>query len=135
MDTGERDTALEAGLLAIRVSCAALFLVWSIDKIVHPDHAQGVFKVFYFMQITEQIAIAVGVVQTVIVLGFLIGAMKTWTYGAVLLMHTISVVSTWERLLTPYAGNRQILFWGAVPVVAALLLLFLVRKRDRLLSV
>ncbi|MEQ8823163.1 MAG: hypothetical protein RIC14_02185 [Filomicrobium sp.] len=134
-DTTARDMPLEIGLLSIRVTCAALFLVWSIDKILYPDHAALVFKVFYFSQISEQVAVGLGVIQTAIILAFLIGAFKTWTYGALLLMHTVSVVSTWEKLLTPYAGNRQILFWGAVPVVAALLLLFLVRKRDRLLSV
>ncbi|MCB1514917.1 MAG: DoxX protein [Hyphomicrobiaceae bacterium] len=133
--SSERDSSLEIGLLAIRITCAGLFLVWSIDKIIHPEHAALVFKTFYFSQISEQIAIGIGAVQTAFVLAFLIGAFKTWTYGGLLVMHTISVFSTWEKLLTPYAGNRQILFWGAVPVVAALLLLFLVRKRDRLWSV
>ncbi|MEM6498030.1 MAG: DoxX protein, partial [Pseudomonadota bacterium] len=107
----------------------------SLDKIIDPEHAVLVFRVFYFAEIGQQMAIAIGVAQTAFVLAFLIGAFKTWTYGGLLLMHTVSVASTWEKLITPYAGNRQILFWGAVPVVAALLLLFLVRRRDRLLSV
>lgn len=135
LDGGDRDRALEVSLLAIRVTSAAFFLTWSVDKILYPEHAQAVFNAFYFSSISPQVAIGLGIVQTLVILAFLAGAFKTWTYGALLAMHTVSVASTWEKLITPYAGNRQILFWAAVPVVAALLALFLLRKRDRLLSV
>jgi|Cruoilmetagenom7_1024161.scaffolds.fasta_scaffold218922_1 hypothetical protein len=40
----ERDLNLEIGLLVIRVTSASLFLVWSVDKIVDPEHAPGVIK-------------------------------------------------------------------------------------------
>jgi len=131
----QRDKELEIGLLAIRVSSAAFFLMWSLDKILNPEHARRVFSTFYFSDIGPQIAVGIGVAQTALVLVFLLGAFKTWTYGALLAMHAVSVASTWEKLITPYSGNRQLLFWAAVPVLAALLLLFLVRKRDRLWSV
>lgn len=130
-----RDLNLEIGLLAIRVTSAGLFLIWSIDKLFNPEHTQAVFKTYYFSEISQQLALGLGVMQTAVILAFLIGAFKTWTYGAMLVMHTLSVASTWDKLITPYADNRQILFWGTVPAVAALLLLFLVRKRDRLWSV
>jgi len=50
-------------------------------------------------------------------------------------MHTVSTLSTWEHLVAPYAPDTSMLFWAAVPLVFALLALFLLRNRDRLLAV
>ncbi len=125
---------LETGLLILRVSIGAFFLVWSIEKIVAPELARRVFEAFYFSSPGDAALIATGIVQTAIVLAFLAGLWRLWTYGAILVMHTVSVASTWERLLTPYELPNH-LFWAAVPVWAAILLLFLLRTEDRLLSV
>lgn len=130
-----RDFPLEIGLFLLRLSLGAFFLVWSGDKIVNPGDAQGVFQNFYFSAISSEIAVALGITQTVIIIAFIAGAFRTLTYGAALLMHTVSTLSTWKHLLNPYAPDASMLFWAAVPVLFALLLLFLVRERDRLLSV
>jgi hypothetical protein len=47
-----------------------------------------------------------------------------------------STASTYAQLANPWAaGPRGLLFWAAVPVLAAALALFLLIDRDRLLSV
>lgn len=125
---------LEIGLLLIRVSTAAFFLVWSLEKILHPEITQRVFSTFYFMEISTTVAIALGVAQTAVILGFLVGFAKRWTYGALLVMHGISTVSTWERLIDPYTTPNH-LFWAAVPALAALAMLYLMRDEDRLFTV
>jgi len=129
------DRALEISLLLLRLSIGAFFLVWSVDKIVNPDHAQAVFERFYLTSISAELSIAAGVAQTLVILAFMAGALKTLTYGAALLMHTVSTLSTWEHLVAPYAPDTSMLFWAAVPLVFALLALFLLRNRDRLLAV
>lgn len=128
------DRTLEVSLLLLRLSLGAFFLVWSVDKIINPDHAQRVFETFYMTTISSDIAVAAGVVQTFVVLAFIAGAFKTLTYGAALIMHAVSTLSTWPHLVAPYAPDTSILFWAAVPVVFALVALFLLRGRDRLLS-
>lgn len=130
-----RDRALEISLLLLRLSLGAFFLVWSIDKIVNPEHAQAVFERFYMTPISGEIALAAGIAQTAVVLAFIAGAFKTLTYGALLLMHAVSTLSTWKHLIAPYSPDTSILFWAAVPVAFALLALFLLRDRDRLLAV
>jgi hypothetical protein len=51
-------------------------------------------------------------------------------------MHTASTASSYAQLLNPWGGDRpQLLFWAAVPVLAAMIALFVLRDRDRLLSV
>lgn len=39
---------LSLALLLIRLSAAAFFLVWSIEKILKPELDQRVFNTFYF---------------------------------------------------------------------------------------
>jgi putative oxidoreductase len=67
---------------------------------------------------------------------FAVGFARFWSYGAILLMHMASTASTYSQLLSPWDGERpQLLFWAAVPVLAAMIALFILRDRDRLLSI
>ena len=127
------ETALRLPLLLIRLAAAAFFLVWSLEKILLPEKQQGVFEAFYGGAQPVGVIVALGVVQTLIVLAFAGGALKTLTYGALLVMHAVSTLSTTGRLIDPYEGLNH-LFWAAVPTLAALLALFLLRRYDTLLS-
>jgi hypothetical protein len=129
------DLRLEFSLLLIRLATAAFLLMWAIDKVVNPGHAQGVFSKFYFWTPSTQVLLVFGIAQIAIVLAFAAGFARAWSYGAVLAMHTVSTASTTASLLNPWAPGAQLLFWTAVPVLAAMIALFLLRDRDRLLSV
>ncbi len=94
---------------------------------------QGIFSKFYFSEISTGIALAFGILQTLIILAFLAGLFKTWTYGAILGMHAVSTLSTIGQLINPYESPNT-LFWAAVPVLGALIGLFLLRDRDRFLT-
>ncbi|MEL6299681.1 MAG: DoxX protein [Pseudomonadota bacterium] len=125
---------LAPALLAIRLSAAAFFLVWALEKVLSPADGQRVFQNFYFSSPPLEAIVAIGVVQTLVILAFAAGAFKLWTYGALLLMHAVSTLSTWARLIDPYSGPNQ-LFWAAVPTLAALAALFVLRRYDNLLAV
>ena len=124
---------LGIGLALIRFSTGIFFLVWSIEKIINPEITQRVFSRFYFIEISPSISIIVGIVQTLIVLAFMAGLFKLWTYGAILGMHAVSTLSTYKELLNPYEPPNH-LFWAAVPLLAALITLFLLREEDNLLT-
>lgn len=125
---------LAIGLALIRLSTGIFFLVWSIEKLIYPEITQKVFSRFYMMEISPAISYGVGILQTIIVLAFMAGLLKTWTYGAILGMHGVSTLSTYKELLNPYQPPNH-LFWAAVPLLAALIALFLVRKEDNLLTI
>jgi putative oxidoreductase len=131
----QKPSTLELSLLMMRLATAIFLLVWAIDKIVNQGHAQNVFKTFYFATPPPQVLTSLGVVQTLIVVGFAIGFARFWTYGAVLLMHAASTLSTFGRLINPWGPGAQPLFWAAVPVLTAMIALFLLREHDRLLSI
>lgn len=130
----EREKRLPIALAVMRLSIGAFFLVWSLEKLLAPEIARRVFGTFYFTELPAVVSYAIGAGQTVIVLAFLAGAFRTWTYGALLAMHSVSVLSTWQRLADPYEPPNH-LFWAGVPVLAALVALFMLRDADRMLSV
>lgn len=124
---------LGISLALIRFSTGIFFLIWSIEKIIKPEITQRVFSRFYFIEISPSISIIVGIVQTLIVLAFMAGLFKLWTYGVILGMHAVSTLSTYKELLNPYEPPNH-LFWAAVPLLAALIALFLLREEDNLLT-
>ena len=121
------------GLLLIRLSTGIFFLVWSIEKLIYPEITQKVFSRFYMIEISPAVSYGVGILQTIIVFAFMAGLFKTWTYGLILGMHAVSTLSTYKELLNPYQPPNH-LFWAAVPLLAALVALFLVRKEDKLFT-
>lgn len=124
---------LGISLALIRFTMGAFFLVWSIEKIIHPETIQKVFSRFYLIEISPTVAVAIGVVQTLIIFAFMAGLFKVWTYGAILGMHAVSTLSTYKELFNPYEPPNH-LFWAAVPTLAASIALFLLRKEDNLLT-
>mgnify|MGYP003393980944 CR=1 FL=1 len=132
----ERDRNLELSLFLIRITVTIFMMVWAVDKIVNVRHAQGVLSTFYgWKDVSAQFLAGVGVVQVLILLAFAAGAFKPWSYGAVFLMHAASTIVGWSRMIPPYGPQASITFWAAVPVLAAILALVLLRDRDRLLTV
>lgn len=130
-----RDKALEVSLLVIRLSVAAFLLVWAVDKLIMPEHARAVFGKFYLLPDMSFVVLkGLGAVQIAVICAFAAGLARTWTYGAVLLMHAASTLSTYPHIIHPFAEGRQLLFWASVPVLAAMIALFILRERDQLVS-
>ncbi len=125
---------LQISLAIIRISTALFFLVWSLRKIIQPESTQKIFSSFYFMEVSPVFSYVVGAIQTLIILAFMVGLFKTWTYGAILGMHIVSVLSTYQKLLNPYESPNT-LFWAAVPALGGLIALFLLRDKDEWLTV
>lgn len=127
---------IQTALLTMRWAAAAFLLVWAIDKVVSPKHAAAVFAKYYFIgDASPALLLAAGVAQVVVIVAFAAGWLRVWSYGAVLLMHLVSTASTLPHLLMPWAQGSQLLFWAAVPVLAAMLALFALRDMDRLWSI
>ncbi|MBE9098222.1 hypothetical protein [Vacuolonema iberomarrocanum] len=124
---------IQIGLATIRITVTAFFLIWSIEKIIAPEITQGVFSRFYSLTISSGFSVFIGIVQTAIVLLFLAGLFKLWTYGALLGMHAASVIAAHQPLFDPYMPPNH-LFWAGVPTLGALIALFLMRDEDQLFT-
>jgi putative oxidoreductase len=137
LETGmDRDRKLELALFAIRVSVAIFLLIWAVDKIVNVKHAQGVYATFYgWNGASSTILAVIGSVQVVLISAFAVGLLKSWTYMAIMLMHAGGTIGGWSRMIPPYGPQSSQTFWAAVPVLAAIFALYLLRDRDRLFAV
>ncbi len=129
--TDALERRLPVALLGLRLSLALVFAAWAADKFVNPDHGAAVFQGFYGLNdVPPTLVYAAGAVQAVLVTAFALGIAKTWTYGAVALMHAVTTAVSWKA----YLGLDDILFFAAWPMLGGLVALWLLRDEDRLLS-
>jgi len=129
------DKKLTFSLFLLRLSVFIVMFMWTLDKFVRPAHASLVYETFYHSPgFGYTVSYFIGAVELVIIVGFLFGFKKTLTYGAVLLFHTISTLSTYRQYAAPFA-EINLLFFAAWPMLAACIALFLLRDRDTLLSI
>lgn len=123
---------LGISLFILRVTVFVVMAMWSIDKLLNPGHAAAVFENFYFLSgMGGTILLVIGLVQLAIEIAFVLGLWKFWTYGFVLVTHTVSVLSSWQQYLDPF---NNMLFLAAIPMLGACIALFLLREEDRYLS-
>lgn len=118
---------LSLSLFLLRITVAAVMAVWALDKFFNPGHAGAVFSNFYGIEIGHAGLAVIGGVQLAIIAAFVVGAFKAISYGAVLLMHAGSTLSSWRQYLEPF---DNLLFFAAWPMLAGCIALFLLRKND-----
>lgn len=123
-------TALIRSLLALRLGVFIVMLMWTLDKFVNPGHAGKVFETFYGIGwLTQNASYVIGAVEMVLILAFVAGLWRRWTYGAVLILHAISTLSSYKQYLAPF---DNLLFFAAWPMLAACLALYWLRDWDNL---
>lgn len=121
---------LPVALLFLRLGVFVVMLMWTLDKLVKPEHAANVFKKFYFISgFDHSMFLAIGIVELVVILAFVAGFMKRWTYGIVLLLHAVSTLSAFGNYLNPWSN---LLFYAAWPMLAACFALYYLRDADTL---
>jgi hypothetical protein len=117
-------------LLLMRISVFLVMFIWTLDKFVRPEHAGAVYQNFYHIPgLGGSAFAAIAIVELLIIMGFLAGYKKKWTYGAVLVLHGISTITSYKQYLAPFAGGN-ILFFAAWPMLAACYALYILRDQD-----
>ncbi len=128
-------TKLQVSLLLLRVSVFVVMFMWTIDKFINPEHAATVYAHFYHIAgLSSGVMFAIGAVEMLILLPFLAGYKKFYTYGAVVIFHAVSTFSSFPQYLAPFASGH-LLFFAAWPMLAACITLFLLRDHDKLLTI
>lgn len=117
-------------LVFLRLSVFLLMFMWTIDKFLNPEHAARVYANFYFLGgLGAAMMYLVGILELVIIIGFVLGMQKSATYGVVLVLHGISTLSAFRQYLHPFDGPN-LLFFAAWPVLAACYALYVLREFD-----
>ena len=119
-------------LLLLRISIFVVMLVWTLDKFVRPEHAASVYAHFYFIGgLSRAAPSAIGVLELALLVAFVLGIGKRVTYGAILVLHGISTLSSFRQYAAPFQGSN-LLFFAAWPMLAACLGLYVLRDLDTL---
>ena len=119
---------LNLSLFLLRIGVFIVMGIWAIDKFVNPAHTAGVFAAFYSVQeLGPMTSYIMGVIQSVIVLAFVAGVARTWSYGLIVVIHGISTLISFNRYMEPWSN---LLFFAAWPMLAAAIVLFLLREYD-----
>lgn len=121
---------LKPSLAILRYSLSAFLAIWVVEKFIHPEKTAAIWKAFYMVDALPLAgSYVIGGIQAIALLAFILGVFKFWSYGFWLVTHTAGTILSYRPLLNPYESYYH-LFWAAVPVAAAFLLLFLLRKED-----
>lgn len=129
------DKKLQLPLLLLRMTVFLVMFMWTIDKFINPGHAAKVYESFYHIAGLESVVMyVIGAIEMIILLLFLGGYKKKYTYSAVLIFHTVSTLSSFKQYLAPFEGGH-LLFFAAWPMLAACFTLFLLRDQDKMLSI
>ncbi len=122
-------------LFLLRISVFLVMFMWCIDKLMNPAHSAIIFENFYFMAgLSNTVFYIIGIVELVILIGFVTGFKKRLTYGLVLLFHGISTLASFEGYLAPFEGPN-LLFFAAWPMLAAAFALYYLRDLDTLWAI
>ena len=123
--------SLTPALLALRLTLGLFLLQWGVEKFVVPQSNVAIWTHFYGIAIPTALGFVFGAVEIAIALCLFLGLFRTVAYGAALALHTVTVLVSWRQLLQPWADPVNHLFVASIPVLGALLALFLLRHWDR----
>ena len=129
------ENRLPLALLLLRLSVFLVMFMWTIDKFVEPQHASKIMAEFYLVGgVGSAIVYLLATIELVVILAFLVGFAKQWSYALVLLLHAISTLASYKKYLTPFQ-SPNLLFFAATPMLAACFVLYYLRDADVLWTV
>ena len=124
----QNESRIANALVFLRLGVFIVMLMWTLDKFVNPAHSAGVFENFYGLSgWGPTVFMIIGALELVLLIGFVIGFQKRITYGLVFVIHAVSTLSTWKLYLDPF---NNLLFFAAIPMLAACWALYSLRDMD-----
>ena len=131
MKDDARTQALSRALLVLRITLGLFLLQWGVEKFVVPQNTVVIWGYFYGLNVSQTLGYVFGAVEIAIAGCLFLGLFRTAAYGAALALHAVSVLVSWRQLLDPWGDAANHLFIASIPVLGALIALFLLRHWDR----
>ena len=129
---GTEHVRIAQSLLLLRLGVFIVMFMWTLDKFINPQHSSAVFDHFYGLSgLGSGTFLAIGLAQLALVLAFLSGFAKRYSYGTILALHAVSTLSSWKQYLDPF---NNLLFFAAWPMLAACFALYYLRDLDTMWS-
>ncbi|MGH9896508.1 MAG: hypothetical protein ACREA0_31815 [bacterium] len=124
----DADVRIPRALLLLRLSVFLVMLMWTLDKLLNPTHTAQVYTYFYGVGgLGSRVFYAIGAAELLLIVAFVVGFQKRFTYAAVLVLHAMSTLAAFRQYLDPLAN---LLFFAAWPMLAACFTLYTLRDLD-----
>jgi len=124
---------LKLPLFLTRLSIFYFLLPWQLMRFTNPEQITGIAKTHYKFTMPESLPLITGVIMMAILLAFLLGVKKRISYALVFILHAIGTLMTLPKLIYGLE-SFYILFLAAIPTAFAMLLLYILRDEDTMLS-
>ncbi len=125
---------LKPALLFTRLSIFYFLLPWQLMRFMSPDSAKGIASKYYHVSnLPDSVGLAIGVFWMVLLIAFLTGFKKSISYLLVLILHAGAILLSIKHYII-FTDSLNQLFLAAIPVIGAMLLLYILREEDTLLS-
>lgn len=122
-------------LLLLRLTVALVFLMWTLQKFLHPEKAVNIYEIFFFIpNIPSSLVHGVAVLESILVIAFVIGFQKHITYWIVVACHGMSTGAALSMYFEPFR-TPNLLFYAAWPMLAACFTLAILHRWDTWLTV
>jgi len=125
--------ALKLPLFLTRLSIFYFMLPWQLMRFTAPESVIGIAERHYKFTMPEIVPMISGVLMMILLIAFVTGFKKKISYLLVLILHALGTLMTLPKLIIGLEGF-YILFVAAIPVVFAMVLLYVLRDEDTLLS-
>lgn len=122
---------LPRALLVLRITLALFLLQWGVEKFVVPQNTVAIWGYFYGLDVPQTLGYAFGAVEIAIAGCLVLGVYRPVAYGAATALHAVSMLVSWRQLIDPWGDQANHLFIAGLPVLGALIALFLLRHWDR----
>lgn len=123
------------GVLLLRLGVAWFIFVWAVNKFLAPAQYANIWKNFHGIDIGMAASYGFGTIQIIVCIMVFIGWQRLWSYAALALMHGVTVLVIFPRLIDPFKisergfpVNRNSSI--ALGVLLAMVALWLLRHRD-----
>jgi putative oxidoreductase len=126
------DRRVATALLILRFFLALFLILWGIEKLILPEAPIRIAQNFYGVTLPTAAPYLLGIGELLIALGLLFGFWRTASYGAALLIHTVTVIVSWRQLFDPW-GLAKVgthIWISTWPTWGAFIALFLMREWD-----
>lgn len=130
MSNNSNISKLPLGLMLVRYGVVLFMLPWILMKFTAPSSTTGIFEKYYHISgVGNEVSYAIGAVMLAVLIAFAVGFKKRISYGLIMLFHGVSTVMTIPYLI-PYTEKFIPTFMAAIPTLAALILLYMMRDHD-----
>ncbi len=128
----KHDRHIALVLLMLRVSVFLVMFVWTLDGLVRPAGVASLYEPLRLPAgVDHRVLYGIAFLVLAILVSFLMGIQKRLSYGAVLVLNAVWVLSSYQRYLAPFAGTN-LLFFATWPMLAACFGLYALRHLDTL---